>query len=114
MSNADQPQNISARLDDVDARLEQLGDEIDIIRTIQDSVRRETRINSQTGARLERTVTQLADIARDHQRVLRISSQNAERDREIVNNDREVFQAEIRRIWEYLLRQGGNGNAPAN
>ncbi|BDA71634.1 hypothetical protein CAL7716_058000 [Calothrix sp. PCC 7716] len=107
MTNTNQPQNISARLDDVDARLEQLGDEIDIIRTIQDSVRRETRINSQTGARLERTVTQLADIARDHQLVLRLSNQDAER-------DREVFQAEIRRIWEYLLRQGGNGNAAVN
>ncbi len=23
--------------------------------------------------------------------------------------DREAFQAEIRRIWEYLLQQGGNG-----
>ena len=23
--------------------------------------------------------------------------------------DREAFQAEIRRIWEYLLRQSGNG-----
>ncbi len=26
--------------------------------------------------------------------------------------DREVFQAEIRRIWEYLLLQGVNGNSP--
>jgi hypothetical protein len=26
--------------------------------------------------------------------------------------ERSVFQAEIRRIWEYLLRQGGNSNTP--
>ncbi|OUL30154.1 hypothetical protein BV378_04675 [Nostoc sp. RF31YmG] len=25
--------------------------------------------------------------------------------------DRETFQAEIRRIWEYLLQRGGNGRA---
>lgn len=104
---ADQPQDMTARLDNVDAQLEALGDEIDLIRTIQDSVRRETRSNSQTAARLERTVARLADIARDHQVALSIASQNAER-------DRAVFQAEIRRIWEYLLQQGGNGNGPTN
>lgn len=63
MTNADQPQDIKARLDDIDERLEQLGDEIDLIRTIQNANRRETRANSQTAARLERTVAQLADIA---------------------------------------------------
>ncbi|MBW4614494.1 MAG: hypothetical protein KME21_14715 [Desmonostoc vinosum HA7617-LM4] len=31
------------------------------------------------------------------------SIQNAE-------TDRETFQAEIQRIWEYLVRQGGNGS----
>jgi hypothetical protein len=113
MSNADQPQNITARFDDIDARLEQLGDEIDLIRTIQGCVRREVRGNNQTIARSEQTVAQLADVARAHQQALQLSSQNAERDREIANNDREVFQAEIRCIWEYLLRQGGNGSAPA-
>ncbi len=38
---ADQPQDMTARLDNVDAQLEALGDEIDLIRTIQDSVRRD-------------------------------------------------------------------------
>jgi hypothetical protein len=114
MTNADEPQDTTARLDDVDARLDVLGDEIDLIRTIQDGVRRETRTNSQTGARLERTVARLADIARDHQVALRLVSQNAERDRAIVDRDRLVFQAEIQRIWEYLLQQGGNGHGSAN
>lgn len=94
MTNADQPQDITARLDDIDERLEQLGDELDLIRTIQNANRRETRANSQTAARLERTVTQLADIAREHQQALRISQQNFDR------------------IWEYLLGQSGNGNSP--
>lgn len=107
MTNAEQPQDITQRLASIDEQLEQLGDEIDLIRTIQNANRRETRANSQTAARLERTVAQLADIARDHQLALRLASQNAER-------DQAVFQAEIRRVWEYLLQQGGNGNAPSN
>jgi len=95
MTNS-QPEDTTARLDDIDNRLEQLGDEIDLIRTVQDGVRRETRANSQSLARLERTVANLADIARLHQQALRTSQQN------------------IDRIWEYLLRQGGNGNTPPN
>ncbi|MCL1464132.1 hypothetical protein [Argonema galeatum] len=102
-TNQDQPQEIAARLSNIDEQLEQIADDLDLIRTIQNANRREIRALSQTTARLERTVTQLASIARDHQMALRI-----------IERDREVFQAEIRRIWEYLLRQGGNGNAPPN
>ncbi|MCC5636604.1 hypothetical protein LC593_12165 [Nostoc sp. CHAB 5844] len=91
MINA-QPEDLNSRLNDIDARLEALGDEIDLNRTILDGVRRETRANSQTAARLERTVNQLLDIARLHQQALRQS------------------QIENERIWQYLLRQsGGNG-----
>ncbi|MCF4966450.1 hypothetical protein [Nostoc sp. CMAA1605] len=91
MTNA-QPEDLNARLDDIDTRLEALGDEIDLNRTILEGVRRETRANSQTAARLERTVNQLLDIARLHQQALRQS------------------QIENERIWQYLLRQsGGNG-----
>ena len=50
MTSADQPQEITARLDDIDTRLEELGDELDVIRTIQNANRRETRANSQTAA----------------------------------------------------------------
>ncbi|WP_375514352.1 hypothetical protein [uncultured Nostoc sp.] len=48
MTSSSQPENISSRLDDIDTRLEELGDELDLIRTIQDGSRRETRSNSQT------------------------------------------------------------------
>jgi hypothetical protein len=95
MTNAGQPEDIAVRLSNIDEQLEQLGDEIDLIRTIQNANRRETRVNSQTTARLERTVTQLADIARNHQQALRISQEN------------------IDRIWQYLesqIRNNGNGN----
>lgn len=116
MTNA-QPEDISTRLDDIDTRLEELGDELDLIRTIQNANRREVRANSQTAARLERAVNQLADIARDHQVALRIASQEAERDRALVAQDRQqaaidrqTWQSEIQRIWEYLRdRNGGSG-----
>ena len=46
MTNAYQP-DITARLDDIDERLEQLGDELDLIRTIQNGMRREGANNQQ-------------------------------------------------------------------
>ena len=94
MTSADQPQDITPRLDDIDTRLEELGDELDLIRTIQNAKRRETRANSQTAAFLERTVAQLADIAREHQQALRISQQNFDR------------------IWQYLRDRNGGSSPP--
>ncbi len=131
MTNA-QPEDIIARLDNIDEQLEQLGDEIDLIRTIQNGNRREIRASSQTAARLERTVNRLADIARDHQIALRITSQEAEReraqvaldrasaaqdrqqaaiDRQEFRNQMEQRQREIQQIWEYLRDRNG-GSSP--
>jgi predicted nucleic acid-binding Zn-ribbon protein len=108
MTHAEQPEDINTRLNTIDEQLEQLGDEIDLIRTIQNANRREVRATSQTAARLERSITRLEEIARLHQQGLRIAQQEAER-------DREIFQTEIRRIWEYLLRQSSNGgSSPSN
>ncbi|NEU76715.1 hypothetical protein PI95_030455 [Hassallia byssoidea VB512170] len=36
----------------------------------------------------------------------------AAEDRQQAAVDRQEFRSEIRRIWEYLLQQGGNGNTP--
>jgi len=119
MTNA-QPEDINVRLDNIDEQLEQLGDEIDLIRTIQNGNRREIRATSQTAARLERTSTRLAAIAHDHQIALRIMSQEAERDRASVAQDRQqaaidrqAFQNEIQRIWEYLRDRNGGSRPPA-
>lgn len=90
-----QPEDINVRLEQMDERLELLGDEIDLIRTIQNANRRETRANSQTIA-IERSVAELLDIARLHQEALKMNQQN------------------IDRIWLYLesqIRTNGNGNA---
>lgn len=95
MTNA-QSEDINARLESIDRCLEDLGDELDEIRTIQSGMRRVLRFTSQSAARLERTVNQLADI-------VRIQQQEAMR-------DRQLFEARITQIWEYLLAQGGNGS----
>lgn len=125
MTNA-QPEDINARLDNIDEQLEQLGDEIDLKSTIQNGNRRETRANSQTAARLERTTARLADIARDHQIALRIAASQAERDRLVVAQDRqqaaidrqefrrqmEQSQRQIQQIWEYLRDRNGGSSSP--
>jgi hypothetical protein len=123
MTNA-QPEDINIKLAEMDDRLEQLGDEIDLIRTIQNANRRETRANSQTIGRIERTVSELVDIARLHQQALRMNQENiAQVDRttsELVDIARlhqqalKMNQENINRIWQYLesqIRTNGNGNA---
>jgi hypothetical protein len=52
MTNADRPEDVAARLEDIDRRLDALGDEIDL-RTIQNGIRLGLRSNSQRTATLE-------------------------------------------------------------
>ncbi|WP_179051789.1 hypothetical protein [Nostoc sp. TCL26-01] len=105
MTNAGQPEDIGLRFENIDTRLEEIGDELDLLCTVQNANRRETRGNSQTIARLERTIRELAEIARLHQQGLREAQRDAER-------DRELFQMEIRRIWEYLRDRNGGSSTP--
>ncbi len=133
MTNAGQPEDVGIRFDNIDTRLEEIGDELDLLRTVQTANRRETRGNSQTIARLERTIRELADIARLHQEGLRVTQIESERDRAHIREvelqtdrdrevllasllqaerDRQVFQAEIRRIWEYLRDRNGGNSTP--
>ena len=117
MSNSQPLEDISGRLDDIDSRLDQLGDEIDLVRTIQEGVRRETRSNSQALARLERTVTNLADIARLHQQALRQSDRQFQEfqrtNQEFLRNNQEFQRTtnaaleRIDRVLDYLIRQSG-------
>ncbi len=123
MTNSQPLDNTNARLDDLDTRLEQLGDEIDLIRTIQTANRRELRFNSQSLARVERTIIEIGDIVRLQSIQAERDRQQAERDRQVLNQliaeaaqdrqqvaiDRQVWQTEIRRIWEHL--QGRNGGS---
>ncbi|MDZ8109472.1 MAG: hypothetical protein RM338_28140 [Nostoc sp. DedQUE12a] len=112
MTSSGQPEDTSVRLDDIDSRLEELGDQLDLIRTIQDANRRETRGNSQTVARLERSIRELGDIARLHQESLRIAQREAERDRLEFRQAQQEWREEIRRIWEYLRDRNGGSSTP--
>ncbi|MDJ0617534.1 MAG: hypothetical protein QNJ63_12460 [Calothrix sp. MO_192.B10] len=100
MTNS-QPEDISTRFNNIDEQLEQILDDIDLIRTVQNGIRRENRINSQNTARLERTVARLAEIATLHQQAFRI----VEQDREELQRHRADIrqnQENINRILEYL------------
>lgn len=86
-----------------------------------DRLDRIERILEATATRLDQTATRLDQVA--HQQAANteaiaqlsveikafVSTQEA-----IIENaetDRATFQAEIRRIWEYLLGQSGNGHS---
>ncbi|GAB1540156.1 hypothetical protein NUACC21_28250 [Scytonema sp. NUACC21] len=77
--------------------------------------------------RLEAILTDTAEIVLAHNDALtriegaiakltttteRLAAEAAE-DRQQAAIDRQSFQTEIQRIWEYLLRQGGNGSNPS-
>jgi hypothetical protein len=54
----------------------------------------------------------IAQLTQDVDYLRQITLHNIEltqQDREQAERDRQAFQAEIRRIWEYLLQQSGNG-----
>jgi predicted ribosome quality control (RQC) complex YloA/Tae2 family protein len=116
MSNSQPIDEINVKLNDFGTQLEQLGDEIDLLRTIQDANRRELRFTSQSLARLERIVTQLADTVRNEsfaaaadrqqaaidrqifQNNFNEINQRADRDREQIAIDRQIFQNKINEI----------------
>jgi len=126
MTNSQPIDEINVKLNDFGTQLEQLGDDIDLLRTIQDANRRELRFTSQSLARLERIVTQIADTVRLQGSAAEADREQAAADRQQAAIDRQTFQnniteinqrsesdrAEIRRIWEYLSSQNRNGGAP--
>jgi hypothetical protein len=101
MTNSQPIDEINAKLNDFGTRLEDLGDDIDLLRTIQDANRRELRFTSQSLARLERIVTQLADTVRNESLI-------AAADRQQIAIDRQEFKEEITRIWRYLSNKDDN------
>ena len=125
MTNSQPFDQINTRLDDFTAQLEQLGEETDLLRTIQNANRRELRFNSQSLSRLERIVSDLSKIvqaislqAAEDRRQAAEDRRQAVEDRQQAAIDRKIFQdaiessnqraendrAEIRRIWEHLSK----------
>ncbi len=109
MTNSQPINEINVKLNDFGTQLEQLGDELDLLRTIQDANRRELRFTSQSLARLERIVTQIADTVRLQGSAAEADREQVAVDRQQTAIDRQTFQTEIRHIWEYLSSQNRNG-----
>ena len=86
----------TARFDEIDARLNALNESTA-------EMREQLAQNTAVITGLQRATSELLAIAQLHQQALRVAQQDAER-------DRLEFREEIRRIWEYLLRQQPNGH----
>lgn len=84
------------RFDEIDARLDAMG-------STMTELREQLEANTSAITALQRATSELLAIAQLHQQALRVAQQDAER-------DRLEFREEIRRIWEYLLRQQPNGH----
>lgn len=98
MTNADQP----SRLDRIERILEWVAVNHE---SLQQTVQQNTSAIAALREDLQASISHLVGVIGDF-------AELAHNDREQADRERSVFQAEIRRIWEYLLRQGGNGNAP--
>jgi len=81
MTNSQPADDINNRITDLSIRLDQLGDEIDLVKTIQTANRRELRFNSQSLARFEQDIQEIANI-------VRIQVIQAEKDRAQAEKDR--------------------------
>ena len=90
MTNA-QPENLETRVATIEEQLEQVLESLDLIGTIQRGIRAEVRDTSQSTARLERTVRQLAEISARTQAVVL-------RQQDTINQQQE----NIERILTYL------------
>ncbi|MFN6474563.1 MAG: hypothetical protein RMY36_033445 [Nostoc sp. SerVER01] len=80
-------------------------DRLDRIEAVLAAVATQQQANTTAIAQLTQDVNYLREITLHN---IELTQQN----REQAERDRQIFQEEIRRIWEYLLRQGGNGNNP--
>lgn len=97
MTNA-QPENLETRVATIEEQLEQVLNELDLVRTIQTGIRVETRGNSQASARLERSIRQLAEIsARTQSAVVRQQTELEQYRADIRQN-----QENIERMLTYL------------
>ncbi|MEI2582369.1 hypothetical protein [Scytonema sp. PRP1] len=77
-------------------------DRLDRIEAILLQTAQQQQVNTSALAQLTAKVDGLTEEVDSLRDIVMHSIQNAE-------SDRTLFQAEIRRIWEYLLGQSGNG-----
>ncbi len=97
MTNA-QPEDLTTRVATIEEQLSQVLDSLDLIATIQNGIRVEVRANSQSTARLERTVRQLAEISARTQAVVVRQQDELQQYRADIRQNQE----NINRILAYL------------
>ncbi|BAY50595.1 hypothetical protein SAMD00079811_82240 (plasmid) [Scytonema sp. HK-05] len=90
------------RLDQIEAILLQTAQQQQTNTTAIAQLTEQQQTNTTAIAQLTAKVDGLTEEVDSLRDIVMHSIQNAE-------SDREVFQAEIRRIWEYLLGRSGNG-----
>jgi len=99
-------EQIGKRLDQTAQQLEQTVQQQEQLATRFDSLVSETqRLFNRVGEQQERNSAAIESLSDAVGRLTRNSEADRDRWRET--------QAEIRRIWEYLLQQGGNGRGAA-
>lgn len=108
MTNA-QPEDIQNRLTTVEEQLDQVLESLDLIGTIQNGIRVEVRATSQSTARLERTVRQLAEISARTQAVVVRNQEELQQYRADIRQNQE----NINRILTYL-ENPNRGQTPPN
>ncbi|MEH2070044.1 MAG: hypothetical protein V7K47_18095 [Nostoc sp.] len=98
-------QNQPDRLDRIEA----------ILATVAIQQNANTQAIAQVTDRIDQLTIKVDNLTEDVDYLRELTLHNielAQADREQAERDRSSFQEEIRRIWEYLLRQSGNGNNP--
>ncbi len=90
------------RLDRIEAILLQTAQQQQVNTSALAQLTEQQQTNTTALAQLTAKVDGLTEEVDSLRDIVMHSIQNAE-------SDRSVFQAEIRRIWEYLFRQSGNG-----
>ncbi|MCP6761172.1 MAG: hypothetical protein NHB32_21075 [Fischerella sp. CENA71] len=88
-------------------QVEQHGSRLDRIEANLDRLEEQTQRNAESLGRLELQMEQLREIVTTSttETIQLVAQQAIQSER-----DRQTWQAEIRRIWEHLERQFGNGN----
>lgn len=126
MTNAGQPPGIEERLSRLETLFANVGETVlaqnDAIAAMSANINGQSNTIDVLVANIQQLTENVAAV---NQRVdalttsvtevtTRVDSLAAEaaQDRQQTAIDRQEFRTEIQRIWEYLLRQGGNGNTP--
>ncbi|MGI2906801.1 MULTISPECIES: hypothetical protein [Tolypothrichaceae] len=112
MTNAGQPPTIEERLSRLENIFANIGETVVAQSDTIDVVVANINQLTENVNRLNNSVDNLTIAVNRSTANIEILTAQAAEDRQQAAVDRQEFRSEIRRIWEYLLQQGGNGNTP--